>query len=416
MKKKLIIDNNTKLHISLILKYYRRQQHEKQFDFIQHQHRFICSADTYSRIENGKIIKRDTIYLELLQKLHLSYLYSPEDWKNMHTDFQLLLKYVYTYHIENLFIQCERIKEKLEDIKDFLAQEIIYLLEDIHSFYCYDGSIPEERYQKYCFIFAIFPIPLQTVLKHMLFEFICKTNRDFLEGHRLFQRLEIASSKDSLLQLVQANEFFYEKRYLESYAIALQLKQRFQKEHNVHRMIEVYELLTQLFRIVQHDCNATGIVDEFMAFYEAEYSRMSEATCSYAQFLKAQLYLAQKQTSIASNLFTQLCQCNISPYPLYAAIFLFHLNRMTQGTYETVHLHYNTTNATPCMKLYLYFIYKQEQPRTAEELELYMIKRILPHIHLVDPIFYTIVHSEMLYLIKATKHYYIKKKLKKVHK
>lgn len=46
------IDDETKKKLSLLLKYYRKKANLNQRDFITYNGATICSADTYSKIEN----------------------------------------------------------------------------------------------------------------------------------------------------------------------------------------------------------------------------------------------------------------------------------------------------------------------------------------------------------------------------
>ena len=71
------IDDETKKKLSLLLKYYRKKANLNQRDFITYNGATICSADTYSKIENCKIIKSNSIYHYLWYRFMLSSIFLP---------------------------------------------------------------------------------------------------------------------------------------------------------------------------------------------------------------------------------------------------------------------------------------------------------------------------------------------------
>ena len=82
------IDDETKKKLSLLLKYYRKKANLNQRDFITYNGATICSADTYSKIENCKIIKSNSIYHYLLVQIHAELNLPSSWWEPWSTCFQ----------------------------------------------------------------------------------------------------------------------------------------------------------------------------------------------------------------------------------------------------------------------------------------------------------------------------------------
>ncbi|MEG0274911.1 MAG: hypothetical protein RR690_07250, partial [Longicatena sp.] len=101
MYKPIHIEDEIKQHISIVLKYYRSFQKIKQSDFILYNNASVCSADTYSRIENGKVIKRNSIYTYLLYQIDATYECFPSFWNNELPKFQQLVRALTMYHMED---------------------------------------------------------------------------------------------------------------------------------------------------------------------------------------------------------------------------------------------------------------------------------------------------------------------------
>ena len=100
------IDDETKKKLSLLLKYYRKKANLNQRDFITYNGATICSADTYSKIENCKIIKSNSIYHYLLVQIHAELNLPSSWWEPWSTCFQELLELVTRYDLAGLAERC----------------------------------------------------------------------------------------------------------------------------------------------------------------------------------------------------------------------------------------------------------------------------------------------------------------------
>jgi len=109
------IDDETKKKLSLLLKYYRKKANLNQRDFITYNGATICSADTYSKIENCKIIKSNSIYHYLLVQIHAELNLPSSWWEPWSTCFQELLELVTRYDLAGLAERCAALFAQLVD-------------------------------------------------------------------------------------------------------------------------------------------------------------------------------------------------------------------------------------------------------------------------------------------------------------
>ena len=112
---KIQLDDVTKKKLSLLLKYYRKKAKLNQKEFITYNHATICSADTYSRIENQKIIKSNSIYHYLLYQMDAQIQIEPAYWEDFSVCWKRILELVTRYDIARLQTTIQTILAQFPD-------------------------------------------------------------------------------------------------------------------------------------------------------------------------------------------------------------------------------------------------------------------------------------------------------------
>ena len=411
MYKPIEIDEETKLNISTVLRYYRSYLKIKQSDFIRYKEASVCSADTYSRIENGKIIKRNSIYIYLLYQIQATYEYFPPFWKQQQPLFHKLTSSLEAYNMEEFQRTCKELQSILKDSKDYLAREIYELLDVCIAFYDRELSLSEYHFQKYKEICRIFPAALQDIVKDMLYQCTFRHQRNLVQCQELYHQFHIEASTSPLLMIDQCREYLFEGRYLESHAVALKLEQKFTSENNYQRLLDVYEVLLILYRKIQGRFHPFSYNQKFFDLIQKHGDSFHHSKYLQSLYIHGLIQYHEGNFQDAYHCFHRLAESD-SEHFLPAALFVNIIVDKLQDEKSTLlkplnaHHHYPNHLAA----FYQYFIYKQEG-QTADDLEAFLVHNVLPYVVPSDMVFWEPLKEELLNLIKITKHYYIKKKL-----
>ena len=247
------IDDETKKKLSLLLKYYRKKANLNQRDFITYNGATICSADTYSKIENCKIIKSNSIYHYLLVQIHAELNLPSSWWEPWSTCFQELLELVTRYDLAGLAERCAVLFAQLREKTDIFAVEYRELLMLMASYYEHCSEMSEEQFHKYMELLPIFDVSIQEILKDMLYTYTVHRHRDARKNGAVFTRLHMAESTSLLNILNRSYQAYYEERFLDCFRDSLYLEQTFLKQGNYNRLLDVYDAIVLLYADVQKD-------------------------------------------------------------------------------------------------------------------------------------------------------------------
>lgn len=412
MYKPIAIDDETKQHISAVLRYYRSKLKIKQSEFIRYRGASVCSADTYSRIENGRLIKRNSIYSYLLYQINASYELFPAFWQQEQAKFNQLTRHLLSYNMEGYEKTCREIQQDLEGSNDYLGREIYELLDISFAFYDKQQPLDDDLCEKYLEIYSIFPESLQDIVKDILFQHMLRYRRDIEGCMNLFNVMHVEQPQMPILMIDQCCIHLFEGRYLESYALTLQLEQCFRKEHNVQRMMDVYEVMLMLYRRVQQNMISESFELQFTTLIKDNIDRFHPAKYLHALYILGLLRYYQMQYKEAYSCFLELSGHKEGMHFLPAALFLNIIAEKDPdaGTAMLEPLPKKHGYPDHIAAFYHYFIMRCDN-KNAEELESYLVRYVLPYVTPRDSIYWEPLRNELLSLIKKTKHYYIKKKL-----
>ncbi|MGX8834503.1 hypothetical protein ACWG0P_09825 [Amedibacillus sp. YH-ame6] len=411
MYKPIHIEDEIKQHISIVLKYYRSFQKIKQSDFILYNNASVCSADTYSRIENGKVIKRNSIYTYLLYQIDATYECFPSFWNNELPKFQQLVRTLTMYQMEDYRNLCEQIKSDFHGSKDFLAREIYSLLDISLQYFDTREMLERDMFEKYREIYKIFPKPIQEILKTMLYQNAFYHQRNIPLCKKIFYEMHMEESTSPFVRIDQCRQYFFEERYLDSHAIALRLEELFIKEKNYQRLLDVYEVLLLLYRKVQTNDTIRVYLLKFFQLIQEHSENFHPTKQKQGLLIAGIMHYYQNDVEEAYACFSHLITLD-KAYYLPAALFMNIV--VKQGPYEGAQMLEPIKNKESypsyIVSFYQYFI-DRHQNCTNEYLENLLVKQVLPYCSPSDMLYWEPLKEELLSLIKDTKHYYIKKKL-----
>lgn len=156
-----------KKNLSSIIKYFRKKEQISQEAFI---HNGICSRTTLSAIENGKIVKQDMIYYEILNKLNI--LYIPDSvWEEKFTAFSGNLLDTFLKMDNKINEMSERVNLLFYGKKGQVYYEQLFLatksvLEYLSS---HKSTITEDSFYEFLSLIDIYPNALQILVLHLCF-------------------------------------------------------------------------------------------------------------------------------------------------------------------------------------------------------------------------------------------------------
>ena len=407
------LNNNVKNCVALILKYYRKQLKMKQRDFITYNDALICSMDSYSRIENLHPIKSDSIYIYLLHQINATIEFDPEFWRNFHPLFEQLLENVTFYHIDQIKKTTIKIKKVLpEESKDIFVQEIIELMNVIPTYYENCSELSEEQFDKYYHLYPIFTKPLKLIIQDMLFTYTVHRTRSAKKEQEIFQYLQIAKDTHPMSILNRSYMYYYQTRYLDCFIDSLYLEQYFLETKNYNRLLDVYDVLSLLYVEIQHD--QYNIYKEKL-FQLVEDHKNDLHHNKYLQNLY-QCGILYVQNKDYTKAFTYLCEvADQDDYHYLPAALIAHTLctltdiKPTQAILKDVA--YPHRFPQRILDFYEYYRMKY-QGTSSQELESYLMEKVLPHVKKDDELYYTPFCKELDSCLKVTRHYGVKRKFK----
>ncbi|MCR0326618.1 hypothetical protein MKA58_04340 [[Clostridium] innocuum] len=406
------IDDETKRKLSLLLKYYRKKANLNQRDFITYNGATICSADTYSKIENCKIIKSNSIYHYLLVQIHAELTLPTSWWLPCRRTFQQLLELVTRYELQALAKQCEALLQLLSEKTDIFAREYRELLQLMISYYENCSDMSEEQYQKYMELYPVFDPSIQEIIKDMLYTYTVHRYRDTKKCSSVFHRLQMGDSTSLLNILNRSYQAYYEKRFLDCFRDSLYLEQQFLKQGNYNRLLDVYDAIVLLYVDVQKEAYDNEYVEKLFAIVRQHREQLHPNKYLQSLYQCGMLYYEIGQYEKACDYFCELAtkdDYHYLPAALMACILCEKLNR----PYPPEILRkprYPKRFPQHVLTYHEYYRYKVTQEDVFKQEE-YFLKHVLPVISNEDRLLWEPAQQQMEQLIRQTKHYHLKKRL-----
>lgn len=406
------IDDETKKKLSLLLKYYRKKANMNQRDFITYNGATICSADTYSKIENCKIIKSNSIYHYLLVQIHAELNLPSSWWEPWSTCFQELLELVTRYDLAGLAERCAALFAQLREKTDIFAVEYRELLMLMASYYEHCSEMSEEQFHKYMELLPIFDVSIQEILKDMLYTYTVHRHRDARKNGAVFTRLHMAESTSLLNILNRSYQAYYEERFLDCFRDSLYLEQTFLKQGNYNRLLDVYDAIVLLYADVQKDAANHEYVEKLFAIVNEHPEQLHRNKYLQSLYQCGMLYYEIGQYEKACDYFCELAKqddYHFLPAALLACILCEQLERvippeiLQEPRYPERFPKHVTAYHQYCL-----FKQKERDPFQREE---YFLKYVLPQISNEDQLIWEPACRELEQLIRSTRHYHLKKRI-----
>lgn len=412
MKTRIQISDKVKGELSLLLKYYRKQRNMNQKDFITYNGATICSSDTYSRIENQKIIKSHSIYNYLLFQIDACYEFLPSFWETYHPMFEDLLTAVTRYRLEEVGALAQEIQEKLPDSKDIYVKEITILMDVIPYYYENCSELSDENYEKYLSLYSVFPEPLQEIIKDMLYTYTVHRRRSAYECRKIFDKLEMETSTCPLNILNRSYQYFYEDRFLDCFRDSLYLERLFLEDHNYNRLLDVYDAIVLLYTAVQPQSSTREYDERLFALVREHMKDLHPNKYKQSLYQCGMMLYELRQYREAYPYFCKLASIDDYHYLPAALIANFIASRLhfTPDAETLKEPKLPERFPSRVLAFHRYFIQKANG-LSCDDLETYLVKEVLPLVEKDDKVMWEPLVFELESLIKVTKHYYQKKKL-----
>lgn len=408
------IDDKTKIQISIILKYYRKRAKLKQRDFITYNGVTVCSADTYSRIENKQVIKSNSIYVYLLYQIGATYTQTSDFWDSFSNAFNDLLNAVTFYNIDEIANIANEIKKKLPDINDIFVMEVKSLMDIIPVYYAQCSELSRDNYEKYLSLYVIFHESLQEILKDMLFTYIVNRQRSCVESRKVFDYLQIDKSTHPLNILNRSYQYFYDEMFLDCFKDSLQLEQIFLKMHNYNRLLDVYDAIVLLYTEVQRDKGNQVYKEKLLSLVEEHKDDLHPNKYKQSLYQIGMLFYESKHYEEAYPYFVSLAKIDDYHY-LPAALLANLIASKLDFVIDSAVLkkpRFRERFPLHVLNFHEYFI-KKANSDNYDELEDYFLQEVAPNIQQSNNLLWEPMVEEMKKIVKVTKHYYNNKKILK---
>lgn len=406
------IHDETKKQLSLLLKYYRKKANLNQRDFITYNGATICSADTYSKIENCKIIKSNSIYHYLLVQIHAQLTLPASWWQPWSIQFQQLLELVTHYDINTLAQKCESLLAQLQGKTDIFAVEYRELLQLMVSYYENCSEMTEEQFQKYMELLPIFDSCIQEILKDMLYTYTIHRQRDIKKSSTVFHKLHMAESTSLLNILNRSYQAYYEERYLDCFRDSLFLEQQFIKQDNYNRLLDVYDAIVLLYADVQKEHANHEYVEKLFDIVKLHKDQLHPNKYLQSLYQCGMLYYETEQYEKACDYFCELAKqddYHFLPAALMGCILCEQLNRIfPPEILKEPRCPERFPQRILVFHEYYRFKEKEHDPIQQEE---YFLKNVLSVITSDDHLLWEPACRQLERLVRITRHYHLKKRI-----
>lgn len=162
------LSNTQKKNLGSIIKYFRKKEQISQEGFIRNG---ICSRTTLSAIENGKVVKQDMIYYEILNELDVFYI--PDNvWEEKFTTFSRdLLDTFLGMNDNEINEMSERSNLLFLDKKGQAYYEQLFLATKsvFEYLYSHKSTLTEDIFYEFLSLIDIYPSTLQILVLHLCF-------------------------------------------------------------------------------------------------------------------------------------------------------------------------------------------------------------------------------------------------------
>lgn len=324
------ISDKQKKKLSYIIHYYRTkvysQNHSQGWTIREFTNNTngenICSTWTLSQIENGKIIASDEIYLDLLQKLSLTFNFDV-DLDNSIND---LCHEVYSaydeYNTSQLLALSQRLIDLIQPFSKHAIERIYYNAAlQLHDYYLnpmHFHKNASHRLQKLWYFYQIFPHEMKICLQPMF----CRYFYDSLipsAFDEILNTLNIQHSPSTRARFMYINAQIYLKKFynvpiLLENSSSLMLDQQIEKE-----FLKVYFLSTT------NSSDFSWQLAEFSKLLEEHHAALDNQLFNRLLYNTALLLLEDENYRKAHQIFVDLYM-NVDDFQMTTLLHLFRLN------------------------------------------------------------------------------------------
>lgn len=242
----LDIPNKHKKYLGVVINYYRTNNYKEKYsdswginEFIKNNNENICSPTTLSNIENGKIVKNNDIYDELLKKLGQKYNYK-KDLSNIHKVFEKKFNYAFeNFNNELLDDLIEDYIQSLDPYKDFILEKELILALNLSR----KTLKPEMENDvgKCLKLFPVYEPAIKLILGEKLHSFAYNySNLEMLE--EIDEIVNLSKSKSYRLQCNYLYNLIKKKYYFEAIELLLKLEKYYLKKDNILGLLKIYSI------------------------------------------------------------------------------------------------------------------------------------------------------------------------------
>lgn len=174
------LSDEQKRNLGILIKYHRRKLHMTQEHFVRSG---ICSRATFSALENGKMIKQDMVYYEILAAMGKTYV-PEEDWEREYAVMADDLLVVFMYMEEKAI---EKMQKSI--IQMFSRKTAMFYYEQQYTSTCcilqyakiHKSNLSHETYEEIMATLDMYPESMRILLLHLCFLYCYSQMEDIAE-------------------------------------------------------------------------------------------------------------------------------------------------------------------------------------------------------------------------------------------
>lgn len=416
----LELTDDTKRKIGILFKFERMQMNLTQKAFIEYNGVLLCSLATYSKIENGFIIKSDEVYEEIAELHGLTIHYSLDLNQLIENNIRIK-KAIEDFDFDTSKNEALLCLNYLEPFKNgIIAKAFIRLYQDIIAHYTDRFDISIEHFEQYFDLYEIYDDLLKDIVIDIQFRYANMNLNSLEKMEQVDRTYNLKNASWILLRMNYAILMFGEGNGIDATYGLAELERHFKEQGNYNRLLDILELKVFLY-INNQKANSIQYFNELVAFFEENKDKIiprKQVEHCYNLALKYIDYYDYENAYKAIDAFIQ-SDIFMNYHLTIRLTCLILITYVSEKLHKEVDLRYLNIDLGEenCIKnqqytLFDYYRKKKLEKWDVNELEKYMMNEVIPAIDEKNELMYRIINDEVEYLIKITKNYKIKQKIK----
>lgn len=416
----LELTDDTKRRLGILFRFERMQMNMTQKAFIDTNGVLLCGIATYSKLENGFIIKSDDVYEEIAE-LHGFTIHYSLDLLKLKPSNERIKKAIEEFNFEASKKEALKCLEYLEPYKNgIIGKQYVRLYKDIIDHYTLRLDISIEHFHEYFDLYEIYDDVLKDVVIDIQFRYANMNLSSLEKMEQVDRQYHLKSASWILLRMNYAILMFCEGNGIDATYGLAELERHFKEQENYNRLLDILELKVFLY-INNQKANSIQYFNELVAFFDENKDKIlprKQVEHNYNLALKYIDYFDYENAykSIEAFISSEIFMNYHMTIRLTCLILITYISEKLHKDIDLKYLSVDIGDVQSIRNqqytLFDYYRKKYLEKWDVSELEKYMMNEVIPAIDEKNELMYRMINDEVENLIKITKNYKLKHKLK----